>query len=153
MIDYHTESVPRAIRKITGGRGLDVILDARGGRDFKQSYDLLRPGGRLVMYGASSIITDERRNLVSALKMIIGMPRFGSMNLMEHNKSVLGLNLLRLWDDRGSFEEISRPLAKLLADGDLAPVVGRVFPMEQAPEAHRFLQERHNIGKVVLRVA
>ena len=153
VIDYHTENVPRAIRKITGGRGLDVILDARGGRDFKESYDLLRPGGRLVMYGASSVVTDERRNLVSALKMIIGMPRFGSMNLMEQNKSVLGLNLLRLWDDRGSFEEIVRPLAKLLADGDIKPVVGRVFPMEQAPEAHRFLQERQNIGKVVLRVS
>ncbi len=82
VIDYHTEKVPTAIREITGGRGLDVILDARGGRDFKESYDLLRPGGRLVMYGASSIITSERRNLLSALKMLIGTPRFGSLNLM-----------------------------------------------------------------------
>jgi NADPH:quinone reductase-like Zn-dependent oxidoreductase len=152
-IDYHTEKVPRAIREITGGRGLDVILDARGGRHFKESYDLLRPGGRLVMYGASALITDERRNLFSAVKLVMGMPRFGSMNLMEQNKSVMGLNLLRLWDDRGSFEEIARPLAKLLGDGEIKPVVGRVFPMEQAPEAHRFLQERQNIGKVVLRVS
>jgi NADPH:quinone reductase-like Zn-dependent oxidoreductase len=106
-----------------------------------------------VMYGASALITDERRNLVSALKLIVGMPRFGSMNLMEQNKSVIGLNLLRLWDDRGSFEEIARPLAKLLGDGDIKPLVGKVFPMEQAPEAHRFLQERQNIGKVVLRVS
>ena len=153
VIDYHTESVPRAIRKLTGGRGLDVILDARGGRDFKESYDLLRAGGRLILYGASSIITDERRNLVSALKLVIGMPRFGAMNLMDQNKSVLGLNLLRLWDDRGSFEEIARPLAQLLADGNIKPVVGRVFPLEQAPDAHRFLQARQNIGKVVLRVS
>jgi NADPH:quinone reductase-like Zn-dependent oxidoreductase len=152
-IDYHTERVSSAIREITGGRGLDVILDARGGRHFKESYDLLRPGGRLVMYGASAIITHERRNLLSALKLIIGMPRFGSMKLMEQNKSVIGLNLLRLWDDRGSFEEIARPLAKLLGDGEIKPLVGKVFPMEQAPEAHRFLQERQNIGKVVLRVS
>jgi NADPH:quinone reductase-like Zn-dependent oxidoreductase len=152
VIDYHTENVPRTVREITGGRGLDVILDARGGRDFKESYDLLRAGGRLVMYGASSAVTGERRNLLSAAKMIIGMPRFGSMNLMEQNKAVLGLNLLRLWDDRGSFEEIARPLTRLLADGDIKPVVGRVFPIEQAPEAHRFVQERQNIGKVVLRI-
>ena len=153
VIDYHTEDVPRAVRAITGGRGLDVILDARGGRDFKESYDLLRPGGRLVMYGASSAVTDDRRNLLSALKMVVGMPRFGSMNLMEQNKAVLGLNLLRLWDDRGSFEEIAGPLAKLISDGEIKPVVGRVFPMEQAPDAHRFLQERKNVGKVVLRVS
>lgn len=153
VIDYHTEDVPRAVREITGGRGLDVILDARGGRDFKESYDLLRPGGRLVMYGASSAVTDDRRNLWSALKMIVGMPRFGSMNLMEHNKAVLGLNLLRLWDDRGSFEEIARPLTALLADGAIKPVVGRVFPLEQAADAHRFVQDRLNIGKVVLRVS
>jgi NADPH:quinone reductase-like Zn-dependent oxidoreductase len=153
VIDYHTERVSSSIREITGGRGLDVILDARGGRHFKESYDLLRPGGRLVMYGASALITDERRNLLSALKLVIGMPRFGSMALMEQNKSVMGLNLLRLWDDRGSFEEIARPLAKLLGDGDIKPLVGKVFPMEQAPEAHRFLQERQNIGKVVLRVS
>jgi NADPH:quinone reductase-like Zn-dependent oxidoreductase len=153
VIDYHTEDVPRAIRQITGGRGLDVILDARGGRDFKQSYDLLRPGGRLVMYGASSVVTDERRSLLSAAKLVIGMPRFGSMSLMDQNKAVLGLNLLKLWDDRGSFEDIVRPLTKLLADGVIKPVVGEVFPMEQAPEAHRYLQERKNIGKVVLRVS
>src|SRR3984885_6368835 len=71
VIDYHTENVPRTIREITGGRGLYVILDARGGRDFKKSYELLRPGGLLVMYGASSVVTDDRRNLMSALKMIV----------------------------------------------------------------------------------
>lgn len=152
-IDYHTEKVPSAIREITGGRGLDVILDARGGCHFKESYDLLRPGGRLVMYGASAAVSSERRSLFSALKTVIGMPRFGSMDLMEQNKSVIGLNLLLLWDDRGSFEEIAKPLAKLLGDGDIQPLVGRVFPLEQGPEAHRFLQERQNIGKVVLRVS
>jgi NADPH:quinone reductase-like Zn-dependent oxidoreductase len=153
VIDYHSEDVPRAIRAITGGRGLDVILDARGGRDFKQSYDLLRPGGRLVMYGASSAVTDERRNLISALKMVIGMPRFGAMSLMDGNKGVLGLNLLKLWDDRGSFGDIAGPLAQLVADGEIKPVVARAFALDQAPDAHRFLQERKNIGKVVLRVS
>jgi NADPH:quinone reductase-like Zn-dependent oxidoreductase len=105
------------------------------------------------MYGASSVVTDERRSLLSAAKLVIGMPRFGSMSLMDQNKGVLGLNLLKLWDDRGSFEEIARPLAKLLADGEIKPVVGQVFALEQAPEAHRYVQNRKNIGKVVLRVS
>ncbi len=66
---------------------------------------------------------------------------------------MIGLNLLRLWDDRGSFADIAGPLSKLIADGDIKPVVAKVFPMEQAAEAHRFLQERQNVGKVVLRVS
>jgi len=79
VIDYHSEDVSKAIAKITDGRGVDVILDARGGRYFTESYRLLRHGGRLVMYGASSVVTGERRNLFSALKLIVGMPRFPSM--------------------------------------------------------------------------
>jgi NADPH:quinone reductase-like Zn-dependent oxidoreductase len=150
VIDYHNEDVPKAVRAITGGRGLDVILDARGGSAFKESYDLLRAGGRLVMYGASSIITNERRNLFAALKMLVGMPRFGPLDLMDKNRAVIGLNLLALWDDRGTFAEIAQPLAKLLAEGAISPVVARAFPLEQAAEAHRFVQQRKNIGKVVL---
>jgi NADPH:quinone reductase-like Zn-dependent oxidoreductase len=150
VIDYHNEDVPKAIRAITRGRGLDVVLDARGGRHFKESYGLLRPGGRLVMYGASSLVTDERRNLFSALKMLIGMPRFAPLDLMERNRAVIGLNLLELWDDRGSFAEIAQPLTRLLQEGGIEPVVAKVFPLEQAPEAHRFLQQRKNVGKVVL---
>ncbi|HEY1816014.1 MAG TPA: medium chain dehydrogenase/reductase family protein [Kofleriaceae bacterium] len=153
VIDYYNEDVPTEIRKITGGRGLDVVLDARGGHHFKESYDLLRPGGRLVMYGASSVITHERRNLFSALKLLVGMPRFGPLDLMERNRAVIGLNLLELWDDRGSFAEIARPLAQMLAEGHLKPVVGQVFALARAPEAHRFLQQRKNVGKVVLTVS
>jgi len=71
---------------------------------------------------------------------------------MNENKSVIGLNLLRFWDDRGSFEELARPIGELLANGTIKPFVGKVFPMNQAPEAHRFFQERKSIGKVVLTV-
>ena len=155
VIDYQNDSedLAKAIREITGGRGLDVILDPRGGRHFKQSYRLLRPGGRLVMYGANSVVTGERRNLFSAVKLIMGMPRFGSMDLMDQNKSVTGLNLLHFWDDRGSFEELGRPIGKLIADGHITPFVGKVFPMDQAPVAHRFIHDRKSVGKVVLTVS
>jgi NADPH:quinone reductase-like Zn-dependent oxidoreductase len=57
----------------------DVILDAVGGKSFRTSYSLLRPGGRLVAFDASSVVSGERKNLVTALKAVARMPRFGPM--------------------------------------------------------------------------
>ena len=65
-------------------------------------------------------------------------------------KAVIGLNLLRLWDDRGTLEPWITPLGELLADGTIAPVVAEQVPFDRAGDAHRILAERRNVGKVVL---
>jgi synaptic vesicle membrane protein VAT-1 len=147
-IDYRTEDVKREVDRITGGRGVDVVLDALG--EFRQSYSLLRAGGRLVAYGASKVATGERRNLARVAKEIVTMPRFMPLRMMSDSKAVLGLNMLRWWDERGSLEEFTKPLMELAEEGTIDPVVGKSFPLERAAEAHRFIQERRNVGKVVL---
>jgi NADPH:quinone reductase-like Zn-dependent oxidoreductase len=147
-IDYRTQDVKREVDRITGGRGVDVVLDALG--EFRQSYSLLRAGGRLVAYGASKVATGERRNLARVAKEIVTMPRFMPLRMMSESKAVLGLNMLRWWDERGSLEEFTKPLMELAEQGTIDPVVAKAFPLERAPEAHRFIQERRNIGKVVL---
>jgi NADPH:quinone reductase-like Zn-dependent oxidoreductase len=131
--------------------GFDVIMDALGGASFARSYKLLRAGGRLVAFGASSVIAGERKNLLTAapkaLRMIRGFSVLGQMN---DSKAVIGLNLLRLWDDRGSLEPWITPLSALLDEGVVRPVVAAEVPFAQAGEAHRMLTERRNVGKVVL---
>ena len=127
---------------------MDVVLDALG--EFRKSYALLGAGGRLVMYGASKLATGERRNVVKALKEVATMPRFNALKLMNDNKAVIGLNLLKWWDRRGSLEELTTPLMELANQGVIEPVVAATFPFERAADAHRFIQERRNIGKVVL---
>jgi NADPH:quinone reductase-like Zn-dependent oxidoreductase len=149
VIDYHTQDVKQEVQRITNGRGgVDVVLDALGA--FRASYALLRPGGRLVMYGASQLLTGDRRNMVKAFRAIATMPRFNAIKLINENKSVMGLNLLKLWDDRGSLEELMGPLTELVERGVIQPVVAETFPFERAADAHRYIQERRNIGKVVL---
>jgi len=111
---------------------------------------MLAPGGRLVMYGASNVVTGDRRNMVKALREIATLPRFNPLKLMNANKAVMGLNLLHWWDDRGSLEELTRPLLDLVDRGVVKPVVAATFPFERAAEAHRFVQDRKNVGKVVL---
>lgn len=135
-------------------RGLppfDLVLDAIGGPSFPISYGLLRPGGRLVAFGASSVMTGEKRNLLKALPKALQMMRgFDLIKQMGDSKAVIGLNMLRLWDDRGSLEPWITPLRGMLEAGVLQPVVSDVVPFANAPEAHRILGERRNVGKVVL---
>jgi NADPH:quinone reductase-like Zn-dependent oxidoreductase len=128
----------------------DVVLDAIGGRSFRTSYDLLRPGGRLVCFGASSVMSGEKRSIRSALQTIVRMPRFNLVKQMGDSKAVIGLNLLTLWDAAGSLEPWVAPLRDLLDAGVVRPRVAASVPFDRAPEAHRLLQERRNVGKVVL---
>jgi NADPH:quinone reductase-like Zn-dependent oxidoreductase len=61
--------------------------------------------------------------------------------------------MLRIWQDKGSMMgEYGKPLTELMADGTIQPVVAESFPLERGADAHRYLAERRNVGKVVLTV-
>jgi NADPH:quinone reductase-like Zn-dependent oxidoreductase len=144
--DYNSEGWEKGLEG-----SFDIVLDALGGASFKRSYKLMRPGGRLVAYGASSVQPGERRNLLAAAPKALRMVRgFNLVNQMSDSKAIIGLNMLRLWDDRGTLTPWIEPLMGLVADGVLAPVVSDVVPFAQAPEAHRIIAQRRNVGKVVL---
>jgi NADPH:quinone reductase-like Zn-dependent oxidoreductase len=128
----------------------DVILDAVGGKSFRTSYSLLRPGGRLVAFGASAVVSGQRRNLLTALGTVARMPRFNMIKQMSESKAVIGLNMLTLWKDRGSLQPWIDPLAEMLADGTIDPVVAGDFSFEDAGAAQTMITERRNVGKVVL---
>ena len=128
----------------------DIVLDPIGGRSFRTSYDSLRAGGRLVAYGVSAVASGERRNIVTALRTLAQMPRFGLIKQIHASKSVIGLNMLTEWRERGSIEHWAAPLVELLADGTIQPVVAGDFDFDHAGDAHQMLTQRRNIGKVVL---
>lgn len=152
-IDYRSGDWVAEIRRITGEKQpLDLAMDAIGGRSFRKSWSLLGAGGRLVCFGASSLVSGERRNLVTALKTFVGMPRFNPIPMMTDSKAVIGLNMLTLWDAKGSLDEYVEPLTQWVEEGKLRPVVAEAFPLERGADAHRFILERRNVGKVVLTV-
>ena len=148
--------VDRAIdyRRDGWWRGLDpydLVLDAIGGTSLRRSYALLRPGGRLVAYGLSAMQQGEKRSLRRAAPQALSMLRgFNLIKQLEESKAVIGLNMLALWDDRGTLEPWVVPLQAAIAAGTVAPVVHAAVPFDRAPEAHRILAARENVGKVVL---
>ena len=78
------------------------------------------------------------------------MKPFDPMSLINRNHGVFGLNIGHLWDERAKLQPLMDLIMTELNAGRLVPVVARTFPLERAAEAHRFIQSRSNIGKVVL---
>jgi NADPH:quinone reductase-like Zn-dependent oxidoreductase len=78
------------------------------------------------------------------------MPWWKSLQMMNENKGVFGLNMLKWWDVEGDINRAIEPLMPLLESGRLEPVVAESFPFERAGAAHAYIAERRNIGKVVL---
>jgi NADPH:quinone reductase-like Zn-dependent oxidoreductase len=143
-LDYTRPGWERGLPKF------DVILDAIGGKSFRVSYSLLRPGGRMVAFGASAVVSGQRRNILTALRTVMRMPRFSLIKQMSASKAVIGLNMLTLWQDRGSLQPWIAPLQAMLEDGAITPVVAGAFSFEEAGAAHTMISERRNVGKVVL---
>jgi NADPH:quinone reductase-like Zn-dependent oxidoreductase len=154
-IDYRSQDFKAEVRRLTDGEGVDIVMDALGPTSFRKDYRILRPGGRLIMYGLSEALNENGRNLRTAVTSLLRlptstMPWWHTGRMLNQNRGVFGLNLLSWWRREGGMDRITRPLLTDLGAGRLAPVIAKAFPFERAGEAHRFLAERRNIGKVVL---
>lgn len=154
-IDYRSNDFEAETMRITGGEGVDLIIDALGPTSFRKDYRLLRSGGRVVMYGLSEVTKESGRDIPAALKGLLKMPLatipwWKSLALMNENKGVFGLNMLKWWEREGSLDRVTEPLMADLEAGRLEPVVAEAFPFERAGEAHEFIAQRRNVGKVVL---
>jgi NADPH:quinone reductase-like Zn-dependent oxidoreductase len=153
-IDYRTQDFAAEVRRITGGEGIDLAFDALGPKSFRKDYRLLRAGGRLVMYGYAESESAGGRNLAAMLGTLARTPFatapwWKSLAVMNENKGVFGLNMLAWWQAEG-LDRVLAPLAVELDAGHYEPVVAEAFPFDRAPDAHRFIAERRNVGKVVL---
>ena len=154
-IDYRSQDFKAEVRRLTNGEGVDVVMDAMGPASFRKDYRILRPGGRLIIYGLSDAVNEDGRNLRSTVTSLLRlptstMPWWNPGRLLNQNRGVFSLHLLSWWRREGDMHRITAPLLTDLEAGKLAPVVAKAFPFSRAGDAHRFLAERRNIGKVVL---
>jgi len=151
LIDGRAKGLVSQVMALTEGRGVHLALDARGGRSWRDSYDCLAPTGRLAVFGLASAVGPGGRFAAMA-RAVTSMPwlRFNPFRLMNDNRGIFGVNIGHLWGHidllRGAMEQI----VEWEALGKVRPVVDRSFRFEEAAAAHRYIEDRHNIGKVVL---
>ena len=140
------------MRDLTGGRGVELVIDAVGGSSFAKSFRALAPTGRLGMFGLSAAAPGKKRSRLALLAAAARTPflAFHPMRLMDQNKGVFGVNLGHLWDEVDRITGWLEAILGRLGEGAVRPVVDRSFPFDEAAAAHHYLQDRKNFGKVVL---
>jgi alcohol dehydrogenase len=133
-----------------GMDGFDLVLDAVAGPFFEPAYRRLRPAGRMVIYGAADLMpSGTSTNWLKLAARYLARPRIDPINMVSANRSVMGFNLIWLWEDVNRLPEAYRALAPYITR---PPHIGRRFPFAEAPAAMRYLQSGSSIGKVVLEV-
>lgn len=136
------------VREALGDRKLHLILETIGGHYQRDCYELLEPTGRLVVFGSAQYTPGKNRpNYLKALFQYLFRPKFDPLYMISDNKSVMGFNLIWLWEET----EQLVPLLDGLDGLDLEPpVVGKEFPFDQAHQALEWLRSGKSVGKVVL---
>lgn len=126
VVNHLSETVHRRVREITKGAGADVVFEHVGAATWPSSLRSLARGGRIVTCGATTgaEVTVNLRHLYWKQQSILG--------------STMG--------DVRTFREV----AGWLKEGRVSPVLDRTFPMRKAAQAHRYVEERRQLGKVVL---
>lgn len=144
--DWLTE----AKRLVPGG--FDLVLDANGYETLKQSYAALAPMGRLVIYGAHTMLSrgSGRRNWLKLAVTFLRTPRFGPLNLTNDNKSVMAFNLSYLFERKDVLASAIPDFVRWLESGQIRFPAVQTFPLSAVQEAHRALQSGATVGKLVL---
>ena len=149
-IDYNTENVMEKVMEYTDKRGVDLIIDPVGGKNWKTSYKCLAPLGKLIVYGDQNFVKGKSFSLYTTLKEVFSMPKYKPMDLMSGNKSIMGYHLGRLAGAEDKIQRAVIALYNLVQEGKLSPIIDKVFPYSESDKAHSYIQDRKNFGKVLL---
>ena len=130
-------------------RELTLVLECVGGRFFKDSYQALCKTGRIIVYGSARYAqSGNRPDFVRLVYKYLTRPKVDPQKLIEDNKSVMGFNLIWLYEKYDLFKRVVGDLMELRLD---PPLVGHSFSLDDLPQAVRLFQSGKTVGKVVVR--
>jgi NADPH:quinone reductase len=134
VINYETHDFAKEVMKITAGKGADLNLDAVGKPTFEKGISCMAPFGHIILYGRAG-----------------GPPeKLDVFRLFQNAVKVSGFVLLTASSQHHLMREGTEACFNLMREGKLKMLVGKTYPLEQAAEAHRFMESRQSVGKLVL---
>lgn len=138
-----------AIKEIAP-EGVDLVLESRGGDDFYKALDLLRPLGKCIVYGSSNVVTGDTKSTFSFLrsdeKVII-------KDLCKPNRAVAGFSLRQMLyrqNDLAKIRTAYEKVCRIVEERNIAPPIDTSFALEDTDLAMRRIQNRLNMGRIVL---
>jgi NADPH:quinone reductase-like Zn-dependent oxidoreductase len=127
-VNYHSPDWGKEILGLTEGKGPDVVIDSVGGETFGKAIEIVKPGGRIVTYGATT----------------------GALNKLEVRR-IFWKQVNICGSTMGTPQEFAS-LIELFGKSGLRPAIDQVFPLREAAAAHRRMEEAGQFGKIVLRI-
>ncbi len=134
VINYETQDFAEEAVRITGGRGVDLILDAVGKPTFQKGLRCLAPLGHLILFGRAG-----------------GLPeRVNPMALLGKSIKVSGFAVTMIYALHEIHKRAVDAVFQLAREGKLTVPIGGKFPLAQAAQAHRLIESRRSVGKLLL---
>ena len=147
-INYTTQDFESEIKKYTNSKGIDVIFDAVGGSSVKKGFRSLAAGGRIVCFGAADM---SGKNIFGKINAALGFGFYHPVMLMMPSKAILGVNMLRIADDKPAvIQRCLQEVIKLCNEGVFKPALGKSFNIADISAAHAYLEERKSMGKIAV---
>ena len=143
------EHFPEKLKEALGERPLQLIMECIGGKVLQQGWEVMAPMGRMVVYGNASFTSHTAKpNYPKLLWKYLRRPKIDPLKLPGENKSLMGFNLIHLYERT---ELMHQMLERLQALQLKPPYIGHIFPFEAIQEAIRLFQQGKTVGKVVVK--
>lgn len=148
-IDYRNADFEKVLEKAGWKKKLDAIFDPVGGISVRKGMNLLNSGGKMVVYGGSSM--SASKSPFHKFRVAAGFGIWSPIILMMRSISIIGVNMLRIAEDKPALlQYCMKEVMKLYQEGVFDPEIGGEYSADQLADAHRFLESRQSIGKVVV---
>lgn len=148
-IDYHTTDYVEEVKKISP-KGVNIVMDPLGGPDTAKGYNLLKPMGKLITYGMANLVSGPKRNLMTIARVWWNQFSVTALQLLPANRAVCGYHLGYLDSEMELVSGVVTRLVALYNQGHIKPHIDSVWPFEKVADAMRQMQEKKNVGKVIL---
>ncbi|MCZ7610758.1 MAG: zinc-binding dehydrogenase [Ignavibacterium sp.] len=138
------------LKESINNRNLDLVLESIGGKIFSQCFKQVSAGGRVIVYGAAHFSTGSfSPNYLKIIGKYLLRPKIDPLKITDSNKSVMGFNLIYLWNNA----EILKKYLSDIQNLSLAkPLIGERFNFSNLIDAIRKFQSRQTVGKVVINI-